>query len=307
MSLAPIVLFVYARPDLTEQTLNSLIANAEAAESELFVFADGAKANATPETIERIAQVREVVKSRQWCKQVHLFESAENKGLARSVIAGVTQVVNQFGKAIIVEDDVSLSPYFLKFMNDALNLYADDAKVSGVASWNYFCPPSVSGGNFFLRHPDTIAWGVYQRSWAKFNPDTTYLIKTIEERCLGRYLNMENALDIVKMLKNQQSGKVDSWAVRWTASVVLEGMLTFYPQYLIARHEGYAAGTHFSGEENTPDKGIPLLDHPLPVVRIPIEESRVAVKAYINFARKTNNLWTRFWTSVRRFLNAKKK
>jgi hypothetical protein len=299
--LAPIVLFAYNRPELTQQTLESLAANAEAAESTLYVFADGAKTNASDEVRARIERVREVVLSRQWCKNVHLIAAEANKGLANSVIGGVTQIVNEYGRVIVVEDDVTVSPFFLQFMNKALDTHADDPRVSGIGSWNYFCPPSVSKDNFFLRHPDSIAWATYARAWAKFNPDIVFLQKAIAERRLGRYLNMENSINLVKMLKNQELGKVDSWAVRWTASVILEGMLTFYPQFPIARHEGYAAGTHFSGTETTYDKDLELANAPLSIRPIPVVENAAAIKAYVAFARKHDNRLVRAWATIKRW------
>jgi GR25 family glycosyltransferase involved in LPS biosynthesis len=304
---APIIVFAYNRPDLLEQTLASIAQNAEAVESDLYVFADGPKASASAEVIERIKQVSEVVQSKKWCKTVTLYASEKNKGLANSVIGGVTQIVNAHGKVIIIEDDVTVSPYFLTFMNDALTLYENDEKVSSIGSWNYFCPPSVSGDNFFLRHPDSIAWATFKRAWAKFNPNTPYLQKEIAERGLGKYLNMENTVNLVKMLQKQEQGLVDSWAVRWTASVVLEDMLTFYPQYSIARHEGYAEGTHFSGVESNYDTDVQLAQKPIAVNRIPIIENKNAVNEYVKFYKKKHGNMTRLWTAFKRLISNKKK
>lgn len=301
-NLAPIVVFVYSRPELTEQTLLSIAQNVEAKDSDLFVFSDGPKANASPETIARIDQVRAVVKAQKWCKNVTLFAAETNKGLANSVINGVTEIVNTYGKVIVVEDDVTVSPFFLQFMNDALNMYENDRRVSSIGSWNFFCPPSVSGDNFFLRHPDSIAWATFKRAWAVFNPDSFYLEKEIKNRKLARYVNLENTLNLMKMLGQQQKGKIDSWAVRWTASVVLEDMLTLYPQYPISRHEGYAEGTHFSGVETIYDRDLELAQKPITVKLLSVAESKAAVEAYIRFQRKNDNKWTRIWSAVKRLL-----
>jgi glycosyltransferase involved in cell wall biosynthesis len=306
-SFAPIIVFAYNRPDLLKQTLESIAQNAEAMESDLHVFADGPKASATPEVIERIKQVRAIVQSRKWCKSVTLYASEKNKGLANSVIGGVTQIVNAYGKVIVIEDDVTVSPYFLSFMNDALALYEHDEQVSSIGSWNFFCPPSVSGDNFFLRHPDSIAWATFKRAWAKFNPDSVYLQKEIATRGLNKHLNMENTINLVKMLRKQEQGLVDSWAVRWTASVVLEGMLTFYPQYSLARHEGYIEGTHYSGVESNYDTDVQLASKPIEVKRIPIVENKGAVNEFVTFYKKKHSLFIKISTYLKGLLSQRKK
>jgi hypothetical protein len=45
------------------------------------------------------------------------------------------------------------------------------------------------------------------------------------------------------MLKDQVERKVDSWAIRWYASVFLEGK----PGHTLVENIGYSFGTHFNG------------------------------------------------------------
>ena len=113
MSLAPIVLFVYNRPQHTLKTLEALMQNELAEMSELFIFCDGPKADATKQDQERINEVRELVKKKNWCKKVIIRESQVNKGLADSIVAGVTEIVNRYGKIIVLEDDIVTSKGFL--------------------------------------------------------------------------------------------------------------------------------------------------------------------------------------------------
>ena len=114
VNLAPIVLFVYNRPKHTRQTLEALAQNELASESVLYIYADGPKENANEEVISLISETREVVKSKKWCKEVQIIESNINKGLAESVILGITEVINKHEKVIVLEDDLIISPYFLK-------------------------------------------------------------------------------------------------------------------------------------------------------------------------------------------------
>ena len=119
---SPILLFVYNRPEHTRRVIESLQANAEAAESRLFIYADQARSEADRPSVD---EVRRYIRNIGGFKQVTLIERAENWGLARNIIDGVTTQVNAYGRVIVLEDDLVVSPYFLRFMNDALEVYKD--------------------------------------------------------------------------------------------------------------------------------------------------------------------------------------
>ena len=128
MELAPIVLFVYNRPEHTRACLEYLERNELAAESELYVFADGAKQGSE----EAVAAVRRVIAEPWKFKRLNVVERPENKGLAANVIAGVTSVLETHDRVIVLEDDLIVSPYFLRFMNEALEVYKDTEEVCHV-------------------------------------------------------------------------------------------------------------------------------------------------------------------------------
>ena len=111
---APIALFTYNRADKTKRAVESLLQNIEAKYSDLFVFSDGPK---TPEKKAGVEDNRKYIHSISGFNSVHIIEREKNWGLANSLIAGITEVINKYGKVIVVEDDLILSPYFLQFMN----------------------------------------------------------------------------------------------------------------------------------------------------------------------------------------------
>ncbi len=125
METSPIAFFTYKRPEHTRQSLESLTQNEGAEQSELFIFCDGPK---RPEDQEGVRQVREVVRSKQWCGNVLIVERESNMGCANSIISGVTEVCEKYGRVIVLEDDLVLSPFFLDYMNKALELYKDNHK-----------------------------------------------------------------------------------------------------------------------------------------------------------------------------------
>ena len=110
MKYAPIALFTYSRADHTRDAVESLLSNKEAAESDLYIFSDGPKTEAKREAVE---ENRKYIHSITGFKSIHIVEREKNWGLANSLIAGNTDVINQYGRVIVVEDDLVLSPYFL--------------------------------------------------------------------------------------------------------------------------------------------------------------------------------------------------
>ena len=138
--LAPIALFVYNRPEHTRHTVEALKRNALASESVLHIFADGAKPSTSEEGLQRIAEVRGIVRQINGFKEVILHLSEQNNGCAKSIINGVTSIVQQYGRVIVVEDDIETIPQFLSFMNKAL----DEADLDGVAGGNILEPFKTS-------------------------------------------------------------------------------------------------------------------------------------------------------------------
>lgn len=281
MSLAPVIVFAYNRPHFTRQTLEALAANHLANESVLYIFADGPKATATDADKIRIGEVRKLLRERKWCKEVIIRESNVNKGLATSVIDGVTEVINQHEKVIVVEDDVVTSPWFLTFMNEALLKYEHQERVLSIGSWNYYYH-NGKHSTFFTHLPDTIAWGSWKRAWKLLETDSRALYDKLRSRDLLHLFNANDRFPFEKMLQQQIDGKVSSWAIRWTGSAVLHNTLTLYPSISLSKHIGFGSdSTHVKSADY--NKDLPLASERIPVNDIPISENMNAVAAWINF------------------------
>lgn len=244
MNLAPIVLFVYNRPLHAEQTLNALMQNDLAGESILYIYSDGAKEYATPEDLLKIQEVRKLIRSKNWCKEVHIIESEKNKGLADSIIEGVTTVVNQFGKIIVLEDDLIVSPFFLHYMNDSLSRYENNVRVGQIGACNFFACNSKFPDTFFIPIPDCLGWGTWKNRWNHFVEDAGELLKLLKENNLLYRFNVYGSHDMEGLLKMQIEGKVSSWAIRWQAVCILNDWLTLYPNPSMTNHIGSSDATH---------------------------------------------------------------
>lgn len=273
--LAPIVLFAYNRPLYVKQTLESLARNEQAKDSILYVYADGFKPDASEQDKQKIKEVRNIIRSKQWCKEVILIEREINLGLAKSIITGVTEVINRHGKVIVLEDDLELSPYFLQFMNEALDVYVNEPKVISVGACNFYVSDDKTPDTFFLPIPDCLGWATWQDRWALFESDSNKLYQRLHDVNLTEFFNLYGAYDFLNMLKMQAEGKISSWAIRWQAVAYLHQKLTIYPKYALSNHIGL-------GQDATNSKGVDYSMYiKFPTCTIPVKKHKPYLNKYV--------------------------
>lgn len=224
---APVALFVYNRPDHTRQTLAALRANTLAKETPLYVFADAPRDEATRAAHE---EVLECVRDVQGFASVTLIRRECNLGLAHSIIDGAGVLCARHGRVIVLEDDLVTSPHFLRYMNDALDRYADDEAVGCVSAYMY--PVEVPAGmpdTLLLPFPMSWGWATWARAWQQFEPDGRKLVQALEERALTAAFDRVGPGNFMRMLNDQISGRNNSWFIRWHASLFLAGKLSLAP------------------------------------------------------------------------------
>jgi len=249
--LAPVVLFVYNRLDHTMSVIDSLSKNFLAKDTDLYVFADAAK---TEKGIEKVNVVREYISQNEWkenFKSVTIELAEKNKGLAKSVIQGVTGIIEKYGKVIVVEDDLILSPYFLDYMNDALEYYRGDAKIWSISGYSF---PMKS----LQRYPHDVfysyrgcswGWATWYDRWKNVDWNVSEYDKFICDEAWMKRFN-RGGVDLTNMLKMQMEGKIDSWAIRWCFAQSNQDMYTVYPKISYLENAGCdGSGTH-SGANN---------------------------------------------------------
>ena len=281
LDLAPIVLFVYNRPDHTKQTVEALQKNELAIDSELFIYSDAAK-NENAE--QKVNEVREYIKNIDGFKKVTIVEREKNWGLANSIIDGVTKIVNEYGKIIVLEDDLVTSPYFLKFMNEALDIYEDESQVISIHGYIY--PINGLPETFFIKGADCWGWATWKRGWDIFEADGQKLLNELKKRKLQKEANFNNSYGYVEMLESQILGKNNSWAIRWYASAFLKDMLTLYPGKSYVQNIGHdSQGTHCKHETNVFNVDLNNISS---IKRIDVKEDLITKKRIEIFFKKIN-------------------
>lgn len=295
---APIVLFVYARPEHTRKTVGALLSNFGVEEHDLIVFSDAAK---TAEKASLVNEVRDYLVSVSGFRSVRIICQAKNLGLAGSVINGVTETLLRYDRIIVLEDDMVTSPYFLSYMNEALDKYEADERVISVHGYMY----PVQGPlpeTFFLRGADCWGWGTWRRGWKLFNADAGFLLDEILRCNLTKEFDYGGAYRYSRMLKQQVEGEIDSWAIRWHASAFLADKLTLYPGRSLVRNIGIDnSGTH-CGDDERYDVLLDASPVSLDTVDVVLSErAYTQVKAF--FKKAQSPFWVRVFSFLRKSSN----
>lgn len=243
MSLAPIALFGYKRPEHLRRTLKALQVCAQARGSELHVFIDGPKHVGDRPAVEK---VRALVRNLKGFAHVLVHERAENIGLARSVIEGVTELSRTHGRVIVLEDDLVVAPGFLTYMNQALLRYQDEPKIMQVSGYMFPVAHSERVGSTFLcRVPTSWGWGTWERAWKRLELDSASLLSFLQDPGQQHEFNVKGAYPYFEHLKLQAEGKMDVWGVRWYASMFVAGGLCVYPGESMVQNIGMdGSGVH---------------------------------------------------------------
>lgn len=281
---SPVALFVYNRPAHTMLTVEALLLNDGIAETDLYVFSDGPRNQAVLETVEK---VRAYVHRIKGVKSLHIIESETNKGLAQSITDGVTKLLDMYGRVIVLEDDLKTSPFFLTYMNKALDIYEDEAHVMHIAA---HVPPLKEKlpPTFFYNQASCWGWATWKRAWDKFDSNAEALISKVNAtNRLGEF-NMDGSCDFMSQLEQNASGFIKTWAVKWQAVVFLNDGLCLHPGKSLVQN----IGLDWTGEHTGP---MPQYHHKklashISVDKIELKEDAAARKAIVGFYNKHKNV-----------------
>ena len=231
---------------------------------------------------------------------MNLIERKENWGLARNIIDGVTTQVNHYGKVIVLEDDLVVAPYFLQFMNDALETYKDEPKIGHIQACDFTQDPSLPE-TFLIKWTGSWGWATWERAWKHFNPNGKALLEELEQRKLTYTFDFNGKYGFTRMLRRQIEGKNNSWAIRWNASLFLKDILSLNVGRSLVQNEGFdGSGTNCGGGGLYASN---LHLAPLPVQKIsPIEENKAARQAFVRYYARTNSFWAKAIRRIKRTL-----
>jgi hypothetical protein len=226
--------------------------------------------------------VRHLVKDVHGFKAVKVIERKQNMGLADSIISGVTQLVNEYGKVIVFEDDLLSSAYTLQYFNDALKRYANEEKVMHIGAYMYNLKGNKLPETFFYRAASSWGWATWARAWKDFEPDIDKLIPQFDKEKINRF-SIDGTMNFWKQVQEFKAGKNNSWAIRWYASVFLKGGLTLNPSKSFINN----IGNDGSGVHSNPESMYQVKIAQKPVKHFPdeIAEDKPAYEAIKHFLK----------------------
>lgn len=225
MRLAPIVLFVYNRPRHTKKTIESLLNNELASESALYIYSDAPRNN---EAIQGVEQTRKYIETVSGFKNIKITYREENFGLSKSIIEGVTEIINEYGKIIVLEDDLVSSLYFLRFMNSALDYYEEKKTVWHISGWNYPIKTEGLEETFLWRVMNCWGWGTWSDRWNHFEKNVDKLINEFTASDIKKF-NLDGYIPYWEQIKANSEQKINTWAVFWYAVIYQNGGLCLNP------------------------------------------------------------------------------
>lgn len=243
-NLAPICLFTYNRLSETKQTIEALKKNPLAKESDLFIFSDGSKSN---ETSEKVKKVRHYLKSVKGFKSVNLFISEGNKGLAKSIIEGISKIFENFDTVIVLEDDIETHSNFLNFINEALDFYKNDKSIQSING--YSLEIESQSDVYFQKRTFSWGWATWKEYWSSEIFDRKLISEHIYENVnLLNLFKKHCGDDISDMLLDSLNRKNDSWYVRWAFNHFVNNRYAVYPTKSLVKNIGFVEeSTHCQG------------------------------------------------------------
>lgn len=302
-NLAPIVVFAYNRPDHLRQTLEALAKNDLATQSVLYVYCDGAKPNATQEQSAKVSatqsfalQYVETAKQQKLFKEVHIVCAEQNKGLANSIIGGVTDVINQYGRVIVLEDDLLTSPYFLKYMNEALDFYESRPGVMSISAdrppvCKMEIPSDYSYDVFVSLRPFSYGWASWKDKWNRVDWSMDYLSDFLSLPEQVEAFN-RGGDDMTEMLCMQRDGKIDSWAIRFSFAHFKEHCVAILPCIPYVDNIGFdGSGIHCGTNERDFRNNLSQAVENPRFTNLIYEDKRI-INAFANYYSRTRRpLW----------------
>lgn len=260
---APVVMFVYNRLEHTRKTIEALQKNYLAEMTDLYIFCDAAKDEAGKDSV---LAVREYIKNGidiNAFNRLKIIEQKENKGLANSIITGVTEVVNAYGKVIVLEDDLVTSPYFLMYMNDGLECYKEASNVFSVCGYSYFAEKGykidkvIIPDFYFLQYFNSWGWGTWRDRWKYFDPLALGWEAIKADSRMQKKFSLNGLRPDADLLIRQMEQDIDSWALRWWWCIFKNDGIVLYPNCTLIQNIGWdGSGIHGAGGD--PNKKVEL-------------------------------------------------
>lgn len=236
-NFVPLIIFCYNRLDTLKLVIESLQKNILANQTDLFIFSDYQKKEKDSENVNK---VREFLYSIEGFKSITIIEREKNYGLAKNIIEGVTDIINKYGKVIVLEDDLITSKNFLCYMNQALDFYENNEKIFAISGYTGNLPSikELNDEGYLSYRPSSWGWATWKKEWERNDWDVKDFNTFIKDKKAIKKFN-KGGVDMTRMLKHCMEGKNHSWAIRWSYTMYKLDKYCFYPRISKIQNVGF--------------------------------------------------------------------
>ncbi|MEQ8234743.1 MAG: FkbM family methyltransferase [Gammaproteobacteria bacterium] len=231
LSRPPVALFAYNRRDHLESTVGALQRNRGASETHLTVFLDGARDAADA---AGVTAAREYARTIDGFATVELREAPVNRGLARSIIDGVSELVERDGRVVVIEDDLVTAPGALDYFRFMLDRYAAQPNVFSVSAYSHprgamALPADYPYDVYFVHRMMCWGWATWRDRWRQADWEMADFDDFLASPGLVRAYHHQIGADSLGTLKRCVAGEKDVWACRWVYAHFKHGALCACP------------------------------------------------------------------------------
>lgn len=295
---APVVIFCYNRKEHLEKTIYALEKNELANETDVYIYADGYRGDKDKRDVEEVRSFLMSYKKTSLFKSLTINISNVNKGLANSIIDGVSEIIKNEGRVIVLEDDLITAPDFLVFMNESLNYYKNDESIWSVTG--YTLPlkglKELEDDVYLSYRACSWAWGTWNNRWKTVDWEVKDFTKLCRDKKMQRQLN-RGGREMFKMLKNQQEGKNNSWAIRWCYTQSKQNKYTIHPKYCKVQN----IGVDGTGENSLATRKYITKIDKTPIMVKSVKPNKKILNQFRNYYKLTlEEIWVLGWARIKR-------
>ena len=240
-----LVLFLYNRPEHTENLLRSL-KDADLSSTPIVVYVDGPR---NERDVLMQNEIRKILESHTHLlgDDVEIVNQPINLGLRQSIVIGLDRVFKTYDGAIVLEDDLVLERHALRFLREGLLVLRDCPGIGSLSAYRYPSMECGSGGSedcVAIRRACSWAWATWRDRWS-FVDWTIEPFKRVEKNAEFRAAVASLGDDLVRLCRLQLREKISSWAISWNLHHITNNLLCVYPPVNLVANQGFdGSGVH---------------------------------------------------------------
>lgn len=290
--LAPIAIFAFNRPTELANMLESLKQNPLFEESEKYVFIDGPRNEKDASLIKEVAQIAHTATD-------NVKLSPQNKGLGSSIIAGVSEVLNEHDSVIVLEDDLRLMPGFLAYMNNALEHFKVDERILAICGYSLKIktPKDYDSTAYLGDRASSWGWGTWRDRWEKVDWGVSDWTEFSNNKKATARFNQCGS-DMFGMLRDYMEGRNRSWAIRFCYHQFKNGLYSVHPVKSLVDNEGFGEAATNCRQKYNRFK-IELTDS----INLKAEDALEPNKTILRQLHRYHSIPIRIYSRIRKLLN----